>query len=301
MALPFTIGAVGAAAAAAAGLGYLALRRFSLSILRTRRRRSDRTAASLGLDTTSFELTTADGILRGWHVRGGPGPRTTIIFAHGWHANAGEMLLWAEPLVQAGHNAIVYDALGHGESDITEYTSLHHLRQDLRAVVAWARQRDDATPGLILFGHSMGGAAAILAAEDAPEIKALIVAGAPVDPLEITKEWLDQRKLPGRFLVAAMGHIWQSVIRTPYAMLRPVERIRFLRLPILVLHGAADRRVGKHHGEGLAAANAGAELHIFEGGDHYNLPADRSYPDLVTGFVERVRGIGGGPVAAGER
>ncbi len=269
------------------GLGYLAIRRYALAFLRTRGRRSQRNPVVLGLDASAFEIPGANGALRGWFVRAAHEPRPTLVFAHGWHSHAGDMLLWAQPLVAAGHHVIVYDSLGHGESDPAQYTSLHHLREDLRAMLHWAERRAEAAPGLVIFGHSMGGAAAILAAEDVAAVRAIIVAGAPVDPLEITREWLDARRLPGALMVGVMRHVWKSIIPTPYAMLRPLERIRWLALPILILHGAKDRHVGAHHAERLAQAQPGAELHIFPERDHYDLPADPRYVEIVTRFVER--------------
>lgn len=284
MPAPLTIAALGALGLGAA---YLGMRRWALGILRTRGRRSERSPATIGLEARAFEIILADGTLRGWFVPAADEPRPTVVLAHGWHSHAGDMLSWMEPIVAAGHHAILYDALGHGESDRIEYTSLHHLREDLRAIVEWARTLPEAAPGLVLFGHSMGGAAAVLAADDAPEVRGIIMAGAPTDPLEITREWLDSRRLPGGLLVGAMRHVWQSVIRAPYALLRPVDRIRQLDKPILILHGDADRHVGKHHAEQLAASNPGAELHIFAGGDHYNLPAQPRYGEIIARFIAR--------------
>lgn len=286
MPAPLTIAALGAL-----GLGsvlYLGLRRWALGFLRTRGRRSSRSPSTLGLEARAFELDGPGGTLRGWFVPGAAEPRPTVVIAHGWHSHSGDMLAWAEPIIASGHHAVLYDALGHGESDHSEYTSLHHLREDLRAVLQWARALPEAEPGLILFGHSMGGAAAVLAADDAPEVRGIIMAGAPTDPLEITREWLDARRLPGGLLVGTMRHVWQSVIQAPYATLRPVERLRHLHVPILILHGDGDRHVGPHHAEQLAAANPRAELHIIAGGDHYNLPKAERYAALITTFIEKV-------------
>ena len=290
MPAPITIAALGAL-----GLGgviYVGMRRWALGFLRTRGRTSSRSPSELALEARAFELHGPDGTLRGWFVPGTPGPAPTVVVAHGWHSHSGDMLAWAEPIIAAGCHAVLYDALGHGESDRIEYTSLHHLREDLRAVLQWARSEPEAEPGLILFGHSMGGAAAVLAADDAPEVRGVIIAGAPTDPLEITREWLEARRLPGGLLVGAMRHVWQSVIRAPYAMLRPVDRIRHLRMPILILHGDSDRHVGTHHAERLAAANPGAELHIIPGGDHYSLPKWERYAATVMAFIARAISAG---------
>src|SRR5690349_4963423 len=46
--------------------------------------------------------------------RWGAGP--TVILAHGWGGYGAQMQPFVEPLVAAGHEVILFDALAHGES-----------------------------------------------------------------------------------------------------------------------------------------------------------------------------------------
>jgi pimeloyl-ACP methyl ester carboxylesterase len=267
--------------------GYVAARRFARDFLRTRGRRSDRTPESMGLEGEPFAIRAGTGTVRGWFLRAAPGPRPTIIFVHGWQSDAGDMLLWAAPLVRSGYHAVVYDSLGHGESDPAEFTSLRHLLDDLLAVFAHTRAMDDTAPGLVLFGHSMGGAAAILAAGRTTP-SAIICAGAPTDPLEITREWIEAKGLPGALLIPILRPFWASIIRAPYETLRPVRRISVLSMPVLILHGTADRHVARHHAEQLAAASANARLRLLEGADHYDIPTHSEYIPVAVGFLDAV-------------
>lgn len=281
---------IAVAVSVAAAVAFLTLRRFAQGVLRTRRRPSGRTPASLGLDATSFELRHARGTVRGWVVYAVPGPAPTVIFVHGWHSHAGDMLAWAAPLVRHGYHALVYDALGHGDSDDSEFTSLRHLREDIDEVLAYTRTLPRTAAGVVLFGHSMGGAAAILAvAKDAP-VRGLITAGAPTDPLQITAEWLDSRGLPGPLLVKVLRPFWQRIVREPYATLRPVRRIGRIAVPVLILHGSEDRQVGVHHARALAAASPLARLELLEGADHVNLPEHPRYEGVVLSFLARAFG-----------
>lgn len=268
----------------------LALRQFARGVLRTRRRRSDRTPSSLGLDAEPFELASSRGAVRGWVVHAGPGAAPTVLFVHGWRSHAGDMLPWAAPLVRHGYHAIVYDALGHGDSDDSEFTSLRHLREDMDDVLGYARTLARTAPGIVLFGHSMGGAAAILAAAKEAPIRGLITAGAPTDPLQITAEWLDSRGLPGPLLVRLLRPFWQRIVREPYATLRPVRRIGRVTVPVLILHGSEDVQVGIHHARALAAANPLARLELLEGADHVNLPEHPRYEAVVLSFLARTIG-----------
>lgn len=266
------------------------LRRFARGVLRTHRRRSERTPASLGLDAAAFALERGGGAVRGWVVYAVPGPAPTVLFVHGWRSHAGDMLPWAAPLIGHGYHVIVYDALGHGNSDDSEFTSLRHLREDMDAVLSYARSLPRTAPGIVLFGHSMGGAAAILAAAKAAPIRGLITAGAPTDPLQITAEWLDSRGLPGPLLVKLLRPFWQRIVREPYATLRPVRRIGRVAVPVLILHGSEDIHVGSHHARALAAANPLARLELLDGADHVNLPQHARYEAVVLAFLARAFG-----------
>ena len=277
-----------ALALALAAASYVALRRYARDFLRPRGRRSERTPASIGLDARQFEATSAEGRVRGWLLRAGERPRPTVLLVHGWQSHAGDMLLWAEPLVRAGYHAVVYDALGHGESDPSEFTSIRHLREDLEAVLAWTLAQPEAAPGVVLFGHSMGGAATILVAAAGAPVRALVTAGAPTDPLEITIEFLDGRGLPGAALVRLLRPFWQPIVGEPYERLRPEMRMAEVRVPTLVLHGGADRQVPSRHAERLAARNARARLAVLDGGDHMNLPQHPRYAATVVDFLAEV-------------
>lgn len=274
----------------------LLVRRLALQFLRTQGRRTPRTPADVGLVGEPFALPTEDGAVRGWVLRAtGAGARPLIVVAHGWNSNAGDMLLWAAPLVTTGFDAIVYDTLGHGESDPSEFTSIRHFRRDLVTVATYARSVAAPSAEIVLLGHSLGGAAAILAASDGVRPLAVIVAGAPTDAVSITREWLDAKGLPGGLLTRLMMPFWRQIVRAPLATLRPVERIATLHVPVLILHGDADRHVRVHHAERLAAANPRARFERFPGGDHYNLPDQPHYVDAIVRFLAEAGGTGAYP------
>lgn len=274
---------------ALAGLGAVALvvRWFALDVLRTSGRRSAHTPQSLGLAADAFEIPAAAGTLRGWIMRAAPVPRPTLVFVHGWNSNAGDMLLWAAPLVRAGYHAVAYDTLGHGESDPSTFTSIRHFVRDLHAVLRYVRTEPE-TGGIVLFGHSMGGAACLLVAGDVDAAQAVIVAGAPTDPVAITREWLDGKHLPGGLLVMLMRPFWRRIVRAPVTALRPIARMRALRHPVLILHGTDDRHVSARHAAALADAASHARLVLLPGGTHFNLPLLPGYLPAVTEFLEEV-------------
>ena len=262
-------------------------RGYARAFLRPGKRKATKTPLTLGLDGEPFAIPTERGAIRGWFVRADRAPRPTVVVVHGWQSHAGDMLGFIGPVLEHGCHAIVYDTLGHGDSDASEFTSIRHFLEDLRTVIAYARTLPDVAPGIVLLGHSMGGAAALLAAADDNTIRGVISAAGPTDPLEITREWLDGRGLPGRFLIGVLRPFWSPIVRGPYEELKPIRRIAGITSPILIVHGADDKQVPVSHARRLAAANPAAQMEVLDGADHFSLPKHERYPRVLREFLQR--------------
>ena len=291
---------IGVIAAATGAAAFATFARMSRAFLRSPARRPKDPPQSAGLEGDAFAIPTVDGAVRGWRLRDPRRARAglpVVVMTHGWAASASDMYSWAAPMVRAGHDVIVYDVLGHGVSDEREIASIAHFVADLRAVRDWAHR--EAPGGIVLFGHSLGGGAATVVAAETDDLRALIIAAAPSDPADVTREWLNQKGRPGGLLVACMRPFWQRLIPEPYHTLVPATRIRDVRVPILILHGDADRQVDIRHARTLTAAQPRAQLEIFPGGDHFSLPRDPRYAAVITEFLDRLvpeHGAGSPPV-----
>lgn len=281
--------AVIAALALSAVAGVVWVRSFARAFLRVRGRKGAATPSSLGLDARSFSVERPGGVVRGWFLPGASDARPTLVFAHGWQSHASDMLAYARPIVAAGFHVIVFDTLGHGESDPTEFASARHFTEDLLAVWRWASTRHESSPGIALGGHSLGGTAAILAAiEGAVEglaPRAIVTVGSPSDPVKGTEEWLTRKGYPGPLMMRAVFPFWRPIIGWERSRLQPLPRMVRLGVPLLVVHGAADRQVGPQHARLLAAAGPGARLELLEGADHWTVPHDPRFGPLVVGFL----------------
>lgn len=273
------------AVVAAAGAAVLA--RMARAFLRSPTRRPAARPADVGLRGEPFAIPTEEGAVRGW-VLESDRPRAApmlVVATHGWASSASDMLSWIAPIVKDGHRAIVYDVLGHGDSDERDVASIRHFVDDLRIVLRWSETRMPEAP-IVLFGHSLGGAASIVTAAESTRIRGVIVAAAPMDPVEVTREWLDAKGRPGALMVAMMRPFWRPIIKVPYEQLVPLRRIRDVRAPILILHGDEDRQVAVHHAHELAAAQPSARLEILSGLNHFSVPSDPRYEPIVTGFLD---------------
>jgi len=130
---------------------------------------------SYGLDFKWVEFRSADGIpLRGWYVPAGGEARGTIIYCHGLNRTRIEML----PMAAFGHelvyNGLVFDLRHQGASGGKVTTLGYQERLDVLGAVRYALQDEKAARPVIVWGISMGGVAALLAAADSPDIAAVI-------------------------------------------------------------------------------------------------------------------------------
>jgi pimeloyl-ACP methyl ester carboxylesterase len=137
------------------------------------------TPASLGLNSRDIAFESSDHIpLKGWYIpsnpAGGDATKGTIIYCHGLHRSRVEML----PMAQFGHglgyDSLLFDFRNHGLSG-GQVTSIGYWeRLDVEAAVRDALTRERAPHPVIVWGVSMGAAAALMAAAEDPQIDAVI-------------------------------------------------------------------------------------------------------------------------------
>jgi len=158
-----------ATAGALATGGLWALDRIANAVVRPVPREPDVTVPDLGIPHEDVTFSAGDHDLRGWLLApADPGDRPVVMMAHGWGANYGTLLELAEPLVAAGYPVFLFDVRGHGRNEPVPYVTVRHFRDDVMAAVAYAEHRFTGR-ALVVVGHSLGGAAAVLAAaEGAP-------------------------------------------------------------------------------------------------------------------------------------
>lgn len=138
-----------------------------------------KTPASFGMSYSEIAFRSRDGIsLKGWYVpagdQNGDASLGTIVYCHGFHRDRVEML----PMAQFGHqlhyDGVLFDFRNHGRSG-GKVTSLGYWeRLDAEAAVNQAVMRQPAGRPAILWGVSMGAAAALMAAAEDPQVSAVI-------------------------------------------------------------------------------------------------------------------------------
>jgi pimeloyl-ACP methyl ester carboxylesterase len=252
--------------------------------------------APTGVVTELVQVTTADGVrLDGalWKPPAGSGVKVGLLLVHGYAGNfyTGWPRL-AEALAQQGHLTL---ALNMRDHDLTPQTSLFEdNRLDIEAGVKLLSDRG--TSHFILVGQSLGTNRILFyqAETQDPHVRGLVLMAGPGNLLEWNirifgpgralsvlaeaQRWIREGRGADLMLVdlGPLGKALYSAnhvvsLRGPDTRSDPFQNIARIRVPILILHGTADRLADPAVAEGLkaaAAASPGAELHMIPGGGH---------------------------------
>jgi putative redox protein len=167
----------------------------------------------------------------------------------------------ATGIEQGGYAVLRFDFTGLGESegDFAE-TSVTTNVADVEEAARYLAKR-----GLgpcVMLGHSLGGAAALLAAGNVPQARAVVTVAAPSGPEHVmhlfAEEDVDAALAQGRATVSVAGRDFQisgEFFEDLQQHCTP-ERIAALERPLLVVHGTADTIVGIEEGEKIFQAAA---------------------------------------------
>ncbi|MBZ5513255.1 MAG: alpha/beta hydrolase [Acidobacteriia bacterium] len=134
-----------------------------------------KTPVSYGLNFRWVEFPSTDGIpLRGWYIPAPRRPQGTIIYCHGLNRTRTEMLPMAAFANALGYDGLLFDFRHSGQSggDIT--TLGYQERYDVLGAVRFALAEEKAARPVVVWGVSMGAAAALMAAADSEEIAGVI-------------------------------------------------------------------------------------------------------------------------------
>jgi len=262
--------------------------RFILQRLRATRLAHHRTPADLGLAAETVRLRTAGGkSLFAWFVPGpGDGPAPAVLLMHGWGANAALMLPAVPPLHAAGFAVLLPDARCHGASDDEEFSSMPRFAEDIGTGLDWLRGQTavDATR-LAVVGHSVGAAAALLAATQREDIRAVVSLSAFAHPAELMRRWLHEQHLPWWPLGWAVAHHVQRVIGARFDDIAPLATLPRVRCPVLLVHGLHDETAPFADAQRLEAASAGRAPVLPVDAGHDLGESLGPHADAIVGFL----------------
>ncbi len=208
------------------------------------------------------------GVLRKpWHTPRPP----LVILVPGLDSVKEELHNYGDDFLRRGMAVLAIDGPGQGEMEF-EYPLRHDFEVPVRYVIDYLESRPDVdTSCLGLMGVSLGGYFAPRAAAFEPRLKAVIAnAGAYnfADGFEqlplLTREAFTYRT----------KSIDESEARKKLEAFNLQGVMEKVRCPLLVIMGRLDRLIPPAAAERMAAEAAGAELWMFEDGNHVcnNIP-----------------------------
>jgi pimeloyl-ACP methyl ester carboxylesterase len=270
--------------AAAVGGAFL-IDRAALLTLRPRRRPAQRTAGDLHHPVTPLELDSNGVTVRGDLIepRATPPDAPISVLVHGWTGDSSTMLFLAAPLLDAGLPVLVFDVRSHGRSDGAPAVTVRHFRDDLMATLETLRE---IRPGcrIVVIGHSLGGAAAILARSRGAEFDGLALIAAPADLFAVTAGFFSDRGLPGQFLVRLFHPSWRLRAGESFRDLDPEARAGELAsdsIPVTIVQGGRDTRVPPDHADRLGHAAGVPVLTVAEAAHRDVLTHPDTHAELI--------------------
>ena len=191
-------------------------------------------------------------------------PLGTVIVCHGVGANHSDIEVIHQVLYDAGFQVFTFDFRGHGLSDGHTITYGLNERMDVLGAYEACLARNDVSPHrLFALGVSMGGASLTLALPDMPKVKAAVLDSAFADLTSMVEYQFRFLPKPLQKVVTRVARVI-SWIETGADIdeLDPAKAISQINIPILIIHGDADRIVPVEHASQLHAAAFNATIHI---------------------------------------
>ncbi|MEM6534200.1 MAG: bifunctional alpha/beta hydrolase/OsmC family protein [Pseudomonadota bacterium] len=209
----------------------------------------------------------------------------------------------ARALAARGIGVLRFDFTGLGESegDFSE-TGISSNVADLVAAANW--MTTSGREVTLLIGHSLGGAASILAALQLPGVKALATLGAPSNAEHVVHQF--KNSVPE---IEARGEAEVQLGGRPFVMrkaflddvrsTRVSDAVQHLKRPYLVMHSPIDATVDIENATGLFLnARHPKSFVSLDNADHLlTKPADADFvADVISGWAQRY--IGRGEIAS---
>ena len=201
--------------------------------------------------------------LAGWKCRASGYRRGSLIYLHGVADNRVSSVDAIQRFRPLGFDVVAYDSRAHGDSGGDVCTYGFFEKEDLRRVL----DATDAGP-IVLMGGSLGAAVAIQSAADDPRVSAVVAAETFSDLRTVATE-----RAPFFFTrgtIAQAFHLAERQGHFDVDDVSPVAAAAKIEVPVLLIHGDADRDTPPDHSRRVYAALHGPKRLVLVPGAQHN-------------------------------
>lgn len=218
-----------------------------------------------------------DGQTIATYLWGDPHEQPYVLFAHGWSSHGASIGPWLPRLRAAGYAVVAFDQLAHGRSS-GDRSTLPDFTRHLQAV------GQHYGPAAAVIGHSLGGAAALLAMQSGLRAERALLIAPAADPAAAVARF-------ARFLWIARPLYQRMIAQFERSIGITFEEQQAHRAapsigrPALIVHDLGDREIPWSEGERYARYWPGSRLLSTRGLGHNRVLSDAQVIDAGLRFL----------------
>jgi pimeloyl-ACP methyl ester carboxylesterase len=225
------------------------------------------------------------GLLEVWHIEPRDDSKGVVVFAHGWGRNRDRMVPRARIFGQWGYTTIIHSARDHGDSSPHKFMNPLRFAEDIEAVLSWIPEP------AILYGHSIGAAAATIAATRNPEkIKLLFLEGCYANTKEALLSLYRWVNPVFGIVFGPMIVFWMNLFyKNALDKVSPARLAPQIKMPVMLIHGETDRRFPLSFAKRLrdSFSSGCPDMFVEPGAGHSGSSQSADYKLAVKAFLDR--------------
>lgn len=236
------------------------------------------------------ETLRVDGHAIACYVWGEPQRQPYVLFAHGWSSHGTRVAKWLPALRAAGYAVVAFDQPAHGRSE-GRLATLPDFTRHLHAVGSHYG------PAAAVIGHSLGGAAALLAMARGMRAERAVLIAPAADPVAAVKRFA-RFLWVGEDLCRRMFAYFESRIGISFDSQQAHRNAPSMGRPALIVHDLGDREVPWAEGERYARYWPDSRLLTTQGLGHNRIADDSAVIAATLRFL-RGEAVGDKVVSSG--
>ena len=213
--------------------------------------------------------------------------RSLVLIAHGYSYTHHGSIKYASMMRDLGIDCVVFDQRNHGLSEGNQTTMGYLESIDAATVLKETITKFGPYHKIGLFGESMGAVTVLLMTKYIPSID-FIIADCAFSSLDtLVRDQLRKRRLmvfPIKWMASILFKIRVGVY---FNQISPLKAIKDIHVPILFIHGLADRYIYPLHTKQLVDAYQGPKQAYFAINDSKHAESYRKNRDRYTEEVHK--------------